>query len=678
MFLRDLRKTRMRRLQLRRWLLLLIRTLMVALAGIAFARPTLQGGVFANLGSRAQTTAVLALDRSASTALETANGSAYDRTLNRAGEILDLLGEGDDVIALPFTNTTVGADNTPTADFDRVKRQVADLPVSWGGTDAGGALIASLDALREVDNLNREVYLVTDLRREGFLSTVVPPAETQDAGVTIYVVDVGESGGFDFGVDEVRVGNQLIEAGVPFNVTATISNHTAEPADRLLVSLFIDGRRVAQSETTLDGGGTATVPFSATVDASGIHSGFVEVSADDNPLNNQRYFAVTIPDELRILLASDYPSGRKAARLALVPQPDANHRLKITETDADALLGENFFDYDCVVITEWMRPEAAVVEHLLRYVRAGGGVFIAPSVDADTTAWNDLIASPHFGLSLGPNPAMPDPERYFVWDHIDWEHPIWSVYSDVRRDRIPEVRWYSIYRTTGKPLGRSLVDFSGGRQSISEIQIDAGKLIVSWAPPNAPYTDLPLRSSFVPFMNRLVEYLATDLSERRGDFLVGEPITREPAAAVGTGADVQLVSPDRVIERPDVEWAGRRVKVRVGPRERPGIYTLADGEQPIEAFSVNVDPVEFQPDRISQDELSRRWDGYNLVFVDPDESLDAVVEQTRYGTEVRHAFLWAVMALFLIEMIVAGTRRREVPITGGPKEAAPVQAPASN
>jgi hypothetical protein len=319
-----------------------------------------------------------------------------------------------------------------------------------------------------------------------------------------------------------------------------------------------------------------------------------------------------------------------------------------------------------------------VVDHLLRYVRAGGGVFIAPSVDADTAAWNDLIAKPHFGLRLGPNPHLPDPERYFVWDHIDWEHPIWSVYSDVRRDRIPEVRWYSIYRTSGDPLGRSLVDFSGGRQSISEIQVDAGKLIVSWAPPNTPYTDLPLRSSFVPFMNRLVEYLATDLSERRGDFLVGEPITREPAVSVGAGADIQLVSPDRVVERPDVEWAGRRVKVRVGPRERPGIYTLADGEQPIDAFSVNVDPAEFQPDVIGEEELSRRWEGYNLVFVGPGASLEEVVEQTRYGTEVRHAFLWAVMALFLIEMIVAGTRRREVPVTGGAQEAAPAHAPASN
>jgi hypothetical protein len=408
------------------------------------------------------------------------------------------------------------------------------------------------------------------------------------------------------------------------------------------------------------------VSFTATVDAAGAHTGFVEISADDNPLNNRRYFALAIPDEIRILLASDYPSGRSAARLALLPKPQTDARKKITEVDTEALLGENFFDYDCVIITEWSRPGEAVIDHLLRYARSGGGVFVAPSVDADTAAWNDLIAVPHFGLHLGPNPNPPDPERYFIWDRLNWDHPIWSVYKDVRRDRIPEIRWYSIYRTMGDALGQSLADFSGGRPSVSETRLDAGKLIVMWAPPNAPYTDLPLRSSFVPFMHRLAEYLAADLTERRGDFLVGEPILREPAAVVGSGADVQLIAPDQVVERPSVEWAGRRIKVRVGPRELPGVYTLTDGDHAIDAFSVNIDPKESRPEKIDRDELQRRWEGYSLVFVTPTESLEGVVNQTRYGTEVRRAFLWAVMALLLLEMIVAGTRRREIPDTGNP------------
>lgn len=662
MFLRDLRKTRMRRLQLRRWLLLAIRTLMVILIVLAFARPALKGGVFAGLGSRARTTAVVALDRSASMALETANGSAFERAQNRVDSIFQLLGEGDDAIALPFTAEPPLASQI-SSDFTRLNRQFDEMDVTSGNTDASQALNAAMASLRSVDNLNREVYLLTDMRRGGFTETVVPEAPSDDAAVTVYVLDVSEDGGFDLGVADVAVGDELVQVATPFSITADVVNYTDRPVDRLLVSLFVDGRRVGQEETALDANGRATVGFQTSVESAGIHSGFVELSADDNALNNRRHFAITIPDEVKVLLASDYPSSRAAARLALAPVPQTQGRIRITETNTDDLLGQNLFEYDCVIIPEWRTPDAAVVDNLLRYVRAGGGVFIAPAIDADTTAWNTLIATPHYGLRMGPNPAMPNPERYFLWADIDWEHPIWSVYRDVRRERFPEIRWFSIYRTEGEPTSRSVVNFSGGRQSISEVRMDAGKLLALWSPLNAPYSDLTLRSPFVPLMHRMVEYLSTDLSERRSDYLVGETIERDAVVSLLPEDDVQLVTPGGLVERPNVEFTGRGARIRIGSRMQTGVYTLTRNDQPFDAFSVNTDPVEFDMDRIDRGELERRWAGYHIVMIDREDGLETVVGQTRYGTEVRSAFLWMVMGLFLLEMLIAGARKRELPVS---------------
>ncbi len=661
MFLRDLRKTRMRRLQLRRWLLLAIRTLMVILIVMAFARPALKGGVFAGLGSRARTTAVVALDQSASMALETANGSAFERAQNRVDSIFQLLGEGDDAIALPFTGEPPVASQV-SSDFARLNRQFDEMEVTTGNTDASQALNVAMATLRDVANLNREIYLLTDLRRGGFTETVVPEAPPDDAAVTVYVLDVSEEGGFDLGVADVAVGDELVQVATPFAITADVVNYTDRPVDRLLVSLFVDGRRVAQEETALDANGQSTVSFQTTVESAGIHSGFVEVSADDNALNNRRHFAITVPDEVKVLLASDYPSSRAASRLALAPIPQTQGRIRITEADTDDLLGENLFEYDCAIIPEWRTPDAAVVDNLLRYIRAGGGAFIAPSIDADTTAWNSLIATPYFGLRLGENPAMPDPERYFLWDDIDWNHPIWSVYRDVRRERFPEIRWFSIYRTEGEPTSQSIVNFSGGRQSISEVRLEKGKLLALWSPLNAPYSDLTLRSPFVPLMHRMVEYLSTDLSERRSDYLVGETIEREAVASLVPDDDVQLLTPTGLVERPTVEFTGRGARIRIGSRTETGVYTLTRNDEPFDGFSVNVDPAEFDMETIDAGELERRWAGYNLIMVDRDEELESVVGQTRYGTEVRSAFLWMVMGLFLLEMLIAGARKREMPV----------------
>ena len=666
MFLRDLRKTRMRRLQWRRWLLLTIRTLMIALAVLAFARPALKGGLFAALGSRARTTAVLAVDRSASMALETPNGTAYDRAQRKIASMADLWGEGDEAIALPF-DIHPPPTLPPTADIAALTKRLAETPVGNAGTDAGAAITAGLAALRQSENLNRELYLFSDFRREGFIHTTIPPPQPGDGNVTIYAVDVSEPGAYDLGVGRVNLENQLIEPLSPFRLSATVSNNTDADVDKLLVSLFIDGRRIAQNTANVGPGASATITFDAAVESPGVHDGFVEISADDNTLNNRRYFAVTVPDRIKVLLAADSPSGRLAAGLALAPDPTAQRRIDVTHATVDDLPGTNLFDFDCVVITDWRSPQRAVVDHLTRYVRAGGGVFAVPSFDADTTSWNMLLAGPYFSRRLGQPPSLPEPDRYFVWEDFDWSHPIWSVYAEVSREKIPELRWYAIFRTEGDDVGRTLVRFSGGRPALQEIHLDAGKLLVLWTPMNAPYTNFPLRSIFVPFMNRLAEYCAADVGERRGDFLVGEPISRELTSALSADAVLEVIAPDGSRLMPGIDRGATQVRITLDGRPDPGVYRVvagSGGDAAIDAFSVNLDPLETAPAQISREELTRRLEGYNVVFVDGEEPLTAAVNQIRYGTEIRPAFLWAVAALFFLEMLVARTRKREMPLSG--------------
>jgi hypothetical protein len=673
MFLRDLRKSRMRRLELRRWLLLTIRTLMIAFAVLAFARPALRGDSLAGLGSRARTTAVIGVDLSASMALETANGTAQERGRRRLRDIGTLFGDGDELIALPFSGETRPVPETPTAAIAPLFDRLAGMETRYSATDATGALNSAATVLAAAHNLNREFYLITDDRRENFTRSTIDSVAGTVKGMKVYLVDVSEKQDvFDLGVTGVSLTDRLLEPKSPFNVTATIKNNADRPIDKVLASLFIDGRRVAQIESSLGPLGTATVNLPGSVDEPGSHTGFVEITPDDNPRDNRRYFALTIPDQIRVLLASDSPSGRRATALAMAPEVGGNNRVRIDEIDSPDLVRQNLFDYDAVLITDWQKPDRLAMEQIIRYVRAGGGVLIAPSFDADTTAWNTLIATPQFGLRLGPPPLEPSPDRFFVWEKIDWNHPIWSVYRDVPAEKIPEIQWFSIFRTEGTLTGASLVDFSGGRPALSESRLDAGKLIVSWSPINTPYTDLPLRSLFVPFVNRTVEYLAADLSERRGDFAVGERAVREPARGLGPDATVEVVRPDGSLARPGLETSGSRTRVTYDGTDEPGVYQITAGGKAVDAFSVNVDPTEMDPTPIDRDEVSRLWPGVNVINVGAGESVKDIVEKTRYGTEIGPFFLWAVVVLFFLEMLVARTRRRDLVATDDGSDAVPV------
>ena len=70
--IQSLQHDRMRRVRIKQWLLLLLRTLLIALLALAFARPTLKE---AAQGGGAHTSAVILVDRSLSCLLYTSDAA---------------------------------------------------------------------------------------------------------------------------------------------------------------------------------------------------------------------------------------------------------------------------------------------------------------------------------------------------------------------------------------------------------------------------------------------------------------------------------------------------------------------------------------------------------------------------------------------------------------------------
>ena len=69
-FLKELQRTRIRRLKLRQLLLLILRTLIVIVLVLAFSRPTLKGALAGSMGSHAKISAALIIDDSYSMTLD--------------------------------------------------------------------------------------------------------------------------------------------------------------------------------------------------------------------------------------------------------------------------------------------------------------------------------------------------------------------------------------------------------------------------------------------------------------------------------------------------------------------------------------------------------------------------------------------------------------------------------
>jgi hypothetical protein len=134
LFLRSLEKTRMRRVKIMEYLLLVLRTLIILLAVAAFARPAIKGGLAAKVGAHAKTSVAILLDNSYSMGYDTKDGPLFDLAKKKAEEILNQLKEGDEASLILFSSQPGPVTSEPTYDFKNLIRYLEEANLSAENT----------------------------------------------------------------------------------------------------------------------------------------------------------------------------------------------------------------------------------------------------------------------------------------------------------------------------------------------------------------------------------------------------------------------------------------------------------------------------------------------------------------------------------------------------------------
>ena len=167
-FLKELQNTSLRRLKLRQWLLLVLRTSLIIALVLSFARPVIHGNVAGIFGSRARTSMVMVVDDSPSMTVRTERGMVFDRAREAASRILALAGDGDRIAVLPLSTLAPGA-STPAYEQAEVAKSVLQRlepsQIARRFSEAVPAIRAVVQASRDA---NREVYLFTDAQASQF------------------------------------------------------------------------------------------------------------------------------------------------------------------------------------------------------------------------------------------------------------------------------------------------------------------------------------------------------------------------------------------------------------------------------------------------------------------------------------------------------------------------------
>jgi len=659
-FLQELQRSQVRRLKVEQWLLLVLRTLLVVLAVLAFARPVIPTSVPV-LGGQVRSSVVIVLDNSPSMDARDSRGNRFRWAVRQAMQILDALKSGDEVAVVTASALLQSKRIELTSAIGAVRDELQALPLAYGHVPLDQLLEVAQATLATAQNAHRELYIISDFQTNLFrwndsLALSLPAERV----VVVPAADGTTLDQLDLGIDSVGVVTRIVEPGKPVEVTVRVRNNSARDANGAVVRMRFNGEHVAQRAFDLSAGQVRTLSLLAPAPASGFVAGSIEVEPDACESDNRRLFALVVPPMPNVLIVGrpDATVYLEAA-LTAIGQRQAP-RVRVVEPAQ--LSGLALDGYDVLILTEPLSRSG--LEQIRAYLNAGrGNVLLFASAHASAGEQQQFAAD----LGIGPLVALPPrTNSFYELRGADEQHPLFAGVFRAERGAVTTLESPAIEQALASTAGVALIGIEGGAFA-SEHIVGKRRVMYCAVPPTLEWSAFPTSGLFPVFVVRSVLYLAATESVG-ADFAVGERCRVELSPRAGSGDAFRLrdaTGAESLVGA--VRFAGT-VVVDVGRPLLPGCMAILpqSDPEPIAALAINVPPSEAQlsfvpPDRVVS-YIAQRVGKEDVELATAEASIGALVARERQRAELWPWLIGAALACAVGEMIIAaGAARRMAP-----------------
>ena len=166
-FLKELQKTKIRRLRLKQIILLILRTLLIIFAVIAFARPTVESTI-PGMGSSAKTSAIILVDNSYSMDVSDEGGNRFNQAKEAAKLIIGNLQEGDEVTVLALADESDYIIPKFSREFANSIELINQMKLNIQPGDITEKLRLAASLMENSLNVNKEVFIISDRQKNLF------------------------------------------------------------------------------------------------------------------------------------------------------------------------------------------------------------------------------------------------------------------------------------------------------------------------------------------------------------------------------------------------------------------------------------------------------------------------------------------------------------------------------
>jgi hypothetical protein len=656
-FLKELQKTKIRRIKIKQWLLLLLRIAIILLLVAAFARPTIKIFTFGN-SSVAKTTAVIIVDNTFSMSVVTEKGSYLNQAKQLAKSLLNNFHEGDEIVVIPLGN--FNHDIRPTSNFAVIKKEIDDLPVTLISRTLNDAVVASAQILAESKNFNKEIFILTDLQKgriynsESELSNL---AGSLNKSVRMFVINFHEKDASNLGINELTPNNQIFEKGKMISFSAKIKNYSNRPVTGSVASLFINGKRSAQQSLNLIANEIKEVTFETSLSDTGLVEITCEIESDDIVQDNKRYSAIYVPGNISVLLLADKTSNTKFIKLAL--QGYSKNKFNIDEKSLSRISNISLTNYNAVIVVG--TEETNDWSNLKNYIIHGGSAVIFPGNQTSVDKFQNLCSS--IGVSA-PTTAMGETnstKTVFQFGKIDYSNVFFSdLFENSKQVQIESPEIYRYFKILPGINGKIIIPMFDNSSFLSEITLGSGKVILFNSAPELSASNLPVKGIFAPLINKSLLLGISKIKDQE-HFVTGQEITAD--ISNHQLQQIKIETPDGLNEMINIDSLVNKNYLVYSGTAKPGIYKFFCGSKLLDYISVNHDPRESVTGSSDNSDFRNYLDKImykgSLTLLLPADDISKTIYQSRYGTELWKYCLILVLILALAESFIARSAKEE-------------------
>lgn len=651
-FVREVKRSVVRRLKFKQWLLLLTRVLAISALVLAFASPVILGED--NRVLQGNRSIAVVLDNSYSMKAGNNKGEYEQQGISLARNILKAYGNQDEVLLMTSSDLKL---NYNFATPEESLEELRGMEVRQNTRSHTEMLNFREEIFSRSSNTLRELYFLSDFQ----ISTVMADSQQvvlNDTNLIIKYLPLATRPQQNAYVAQTQITSQIIEKDKPVQMTMTLVNDGEDAVNDLSVRVLLEGKVVAIDNKSLEANGSSSIDLAFTPTSSGWLSGFVELDNDPVDFDNKRYFSLYVPEKEKVLIVE----GQSSRNIKVLYESvfDAfDPTIISTRSFASTQLNE----YRSLVLVGMTEFSSGLADKLRSYLEGGGSLLFFPGKDMNLASVNAWMSSIQAG-SFGPIQNIQTGSRA---SRVDLDHPLFEgIFSGNKNSRefdAPLVYQYHPFTPNNASVQNRILSLDNTQPILVESKVGDGILYTFTVFPGDAWTDFHVKTSFAPVIFRATQIMnqtqQVHSSQEIGAF--------EPKAVRAPRQElVSLVNGEGVEMKPLQRTQGGLTYLDFSQMElKEGNYILKQGEDLLEKISFNISDRESKLDFADLSSLQKQLNATGLgaiEVVEPDaDDVASRIQVEKEGTPLWKYFLLLALGLFAVEVLIL--QLREQPAT---------------